>query len=617
MFIKKYLNFIDHSNQNFKLIFGFLFILINIGLQLYHEPWRDEIEALSIFYSSQDFISFINNASREGHGLLYYILIYILGEIFEGFLILQIINFLFYISTIFLLVKIKNITNLIFILILTSHFFIWEYFVVARSYSILVFLSLLTFYLRNINFIFICLGFLANTEIYGLIVVSSYLFFYIGNNLMIKKFNFVKTIHPLAFSLFIFLIIVSFIPYINTYTIMTDDNIHVLSNRLQNQISYSTEILKIFVNLTEGIFPIKASLLKSIVYGFPESLEGWKKVDNILSPNLFIFKDYWMKGGYSFSWFDVLKLYILLIPLSILLIIFNEKFKVFKFSFYTFKPKFYTFKLKVYLGNLKTKNFSFFSVKNSISEKNYYLTNEFKTRTLLLSIILFVIFLLLFPETQQFRHLGFIYIILIIICSRVFLQSSNLIKLLFLLILIHPSIVSILSIKIYTSPLSDSKSVVEKINNLNLKNDNKIKIYAYPFYIAQNYEVLGNNDIKVFECNKCNIGGVFAADIIIEKNTGNLFKAKKVKIFDRFIEEISKNPDYKYILILSDLYRGGNVLDVKKAQSDKFFQLILKKNTNLIPQNLNINDFKILYYFNEGIVIDEHSVMIKYEKQKL
>ena len=562
-----------------KLILSFIFIITNIFFLINHNPWRDELEALGLVKNASNLSSLIEFAWSEGHGFVYYFLlkglnflITNLGIIDQAYS-LKLLNFITFLILIFLFNKLKYITPIILFLVFTSHYIFWEYSVITRSYVLLLPLMLIYITSNNLKLKLISLGLLANIEIYGLIFSVLFFFEFI--------FKFRKKITK---TLIIFLIIsiclifMAVIGYIYSYIQIP---IFKIDERFLKVTDFHYEIFKILKNLIEVILPITENYFIKLNYGW--NLSSLKpSSSDVINANPLLALDVWMKGDPSFKLFDLCKLLIILYFVTL-------------FLTYDKNLRHYMLTVKIKAIGLNHTNLCF-----------------------LLVFLSCILFLYLFPDVHQFRHIGFFYLILIsFVVYKLKMNDFSILnnRIIFILLLLN-SLNFLFNYKVYFTPLSDSFNVAKKLEKIKLENNKKnieTIIYGYPFFIAQNYSILKNLDIKVFECDSCLIGAVKAVNKIVIKKDGTSKVAKKInvhKLFKSIPNQIkfSKNNKKEYYIAISDLYRGNAKNDDSRLQTDA-----LLKDAN----NQKDNKLEIIDFYDKGIVIDEHTVILKLKSDKI
>ncbi len=141
--------------------------------------WRDEVQPLMIALDASNLSSFMHLSSREGHPLLWYLLVKTASLISSSPFTLKIIN-LFFIGGSFFLLYLSPLKKYEKLLVASSFYFLFEYFVISRGYVLVIFFSFLYLFLdkkRRYFLSWLALGFLANSEVFGALLSIFFVFF--------------------------------------------------------------------------------------------------------------------------------------------------------------------------------------------------------------------------------------------------------------------------------------------------------------------------------------------------------------------------------------------------------------------------------------------------------
>ena len=150
------------------------FILSFIGI-LNHEMWRDETQAWLLPRDSSNLIDLYQNLKYEGHPGLWHLCLFLITKFTHNPFFMQFFHILISTASVYIFVK-KSPFNIIEKTLFTfSYFSLFEYNLISRNYNLallLVFIFCYLFTCKNRNYIleFLSLAFLANTNIYGLII---------------------------------------------------------------------------------------------------------------------------------------------------------------------------------------------------------------------------------------------------------------------------------------------------------------------------------------------------------------------------------------------------------------------------------------------------------------
>ena len=166
-FFSKYLTY---SNC---LILSF-FIISFIGI-LNHEMWRDETQAWLLARDSSTIIDLYQNLKYEGHPGLWHLCLFFIAKFTDNPFSMQLFHILISTASVYTFVKLSPFNIVEKTLFTFSYFSLFEYNLISRNYNLGLFLVLFFCYLftsQNRNYILtsLSLAFLANTNIYGLII---------------------------------------------------------------------------------------------------------------------------------------------------------------------------------------------------------------------------------------------------------------------------------------------------------------------------------------------------------------------------------------------------------------------------------------------------------------
>ncbi|AFY59211.1 hypothetical protein Riv7116_6898 [Rivularia sp. PCC 7116] len=167
IFFSKYLSY---SN----CLIAIFFIVSLIGI-INHEMWRDETQAWLIARDSSTLIDLYQNLKYEGHQGLWHLCLFIIAKFTHNPFAMQLFHILIATASVYLIVKFSPFNILQKTFLSFSYFSLFEYNLISRNYNLGLFLVLLFCYLftsKNRNYIAISstLAFLANTNIYSLLI---------------------------------------------------------------------------------------------------------------------------------------------------------------------------------------------------------------------------------------------------------------------------------------------------------------------------------------------------------------------------------------------------------------------------------------------------------------
>lgn len=130
----------DHKAIKIKinktLIFTISYAILVSFITFHHAMWRDELQAWLIAKDTHSLKDFLLTLKYESHPLIWYITLWPFTRLTDSTLPLQIINILISTTNVYLCIRyfiFRNIDRLLFIL---GFYFLWQYGVVSRSYSL-------------------------------------------------------------------------------------------------------------------------------------------------------------------------------------------------------------------------------------------------------------------------------------------------------------------------------------------------------------------------------------------------------------------------------------------------------------------------------------------------
>lgn len=180
------------------IIFSICYLILQLVLSSFHEMWRDEIQAWSLTFNSHSISQLFHLTRYEGHGKLWFIIIYII-QLFSGYILcIQLIHVLIASLFIFVFYYFSPFKTIEKILFCFGYYFFFEYSVISRDYAIellLLFLSIGIYLKYKTRYIFlntVILFLLFQTNIYGIIMGFSIYCYMILNLLKSKSISIKK-----------------------------------------------------------------------------------------------------------------------------------------------------------------------------------------------------------------------------------------------------------------------------------------------------------------------------------------------------------------------------------------------------------------------------------------
>ncbi|MGZ4098105.1 MAG: hypothetical protein ACXVNM_04460 [Bacteroidia bacterium] len=178
-----------------------------IGI-LNHEVWLDEAHHFLIAKDSVSLSDLIYNTRYEGHPILWSLLVYIITRFTDDILYMQLMNCLIMTMVCFLFLKHSRFNMVLNIVILCGYFFIYEYLVISRNYSLLVLaLTILFISLQDRNkskLFYVSLLLLSLTHVFGIIISLSVCLIFLFANKENEKFQKPPLIILIAAGLLVF-----------------------------------------------------------------------------------------------------------------------------------------------------------------------------------------------------------------------------------------------------------------------------------------------------------------------------------------------------------------------------------------------------------------------------
>ena len=203
----------NRKNLYFASAISLLFFILGCFFAWNHEIWLDESYHYLLPRSSVSVSQMVRNSAPYGHPILWNIVLFYYGKIAPGIFEMQVLHCLIASLCIFIISYYSPFNTYEKLLIVYGYFFMYEYNVIAKNYTLgfmLVFLALILFEKnKKLWVIAITLGLAANVHLFTLFLSAS-VFIYIG----IKRFEapFQKQFLPIV--IFLLLLIVAAIQII-------------------------------------------------------------------------------------------------------------------------------------------------------------------------------------------------------------------------------------------------------------------------------------------------------------------------------------------------------------------------------------------------------------------
>lgn len=155
------MNVFFRDNQFNRWLFFGIYVVINLFMLFHHESWRDEMQAFSIVRESGSLTALSENTRYEGHPGLWFFILFVVKQISGTLLCAKLTHLLIICAAIFIFIMHAPIKPAWKIAIVFGYFFMYEYSVIVRNYSIGVFFAFLTCYFLQKNKILYASGALA------------------------------------------------------------------------------------------------------------------------------------------------------------------------------------------------------------------------------------------------------------------------------------------------------------------------------------------------------------------------------------------------------------------------------------------------------------------------
>ncbi|MFZ4523723.1 MAG: hypothetical protein ACOYNC_18620 [Bacteroidales bacterium] len=178
-FSKDHLPLAETKNR---FVFGVLFIYLVVEITgiLFHPMWRDEIHFWSISGASSSLKDLLHRKAWDGHPDLWYILVYAIRRLSDNPFSMQVMHIAIAGTTVFLILKYAPFSRGQRVLVIFGYFFMFEYSVISRNYSVGILLITIMLILHQrrarLLFVYALLFFLlAQTNIFSLILTLAFL----------------------------------------------------------------------------------------------------------------------------------------------------------------------------------------------------------------------------------------------------------------------------------------------------------------------------------------------------------------------------------------------------------------------------------------------------------
>ena len=159
----------------------------------FHEAWRDEYQMWTAVLKCDGFLSFLHVRHLESHPIFWDLILFIISRFTTSFIIVQLINITFSVLLGYLILKYSPFHLAQKLMLLCSYYFVFEFNIIARSYSLGVFLLFLTIVLiqnKKVWWAVMVAVFAVNTNVLCAIIVSSmFVYFLLEKQIAWKHFG--------------------------------------------------------------------------------------------------------------------------------------------------------------------------------------------------------------------------------------------------------------------------------------------------------------------------------------------------------------------------------------------------------------------------------------------
>jgi hypothetical protein len=168
-------------NKNETILFIIFALIISTNM-LMHDMWRDELQAWMLARYSNNLFELFNNIRYESHPSAWHLWLFIISRFTANPIIMQFFQWVSSLICGFLFIKYSPLSILHKSLILFGYFFIFEYNIIARSYSMtllwLIILCSIWGQRKSPVISGIILLIIANTSIHGAIIAGSLMLYF-------------------------------------------------------------------------------------------------------------------------------------------------------------------------------------------------------------------------------------------------------------------------------------------------------------------------------------------------------------------------------------------------------------------------------------------------------
>lgn len=125
-----------------ELVLFLLFVVVATTVSMFHEFWRDELQAWMIVRDSASIADLLDNTRYEGHPSLWFLLLFGLKQIAPGAAAMKALHLCIASASAWLILRFSPFSRGHRALLVCGYFFLYEYAVIARNYAVGVFFVL-------------------------------------------------------------------------------------------------------------------------------------------------------------------------------------------------------------------------------------------------------------------------------------------------------------------------------------------------------------------------------------------------------------------------------------------------------------------------------------------
>jgi hypothetical protein len=161
------------TDRRFALIGTTAFACCVVALSTVHEPWRDETQAWRLAIDSDGIVALAQNARYEGHPLLFYLLLQLVGHLSRAWWAAVALHVAIAAAGAWVVLRHAPFTRAERVLVVAGYFPLYEYAVVVRAYGLgmlLGFTACLAWTVQRARWAWAAVVLMANTSAFGLVL---------------------------------------------------------------------------------------------------------------------------------------------------------------------------------------------------------------------------------------------------------------------------------------------------------------------------------------------------------------------------------------------------------------------------------------------------------------